>query len=115
MSNDKNNSGVVRIAEERARQIIKKGWTAEHDDLHKRGELLIVAAEICVHPTDVTFADLVHFDSPDPWGILKRHGYDGVEPDKIHVLAIAGALIAAEIDRLLRIASPPVIAGGAGK
>ena len=37
-------TGVQRIADERARQIAKEGWTPEHDDNHTKGELAIVAA-----------------------------------------------------------------------
>lgn len=35
--------GVSLIAAERARQISREGWTPEHDDEHRNGEMAISA------------------------------------------------------------------------
>ena len=92
-------TGVELIANERERQINVKGWTSEHDDLHTDGALRVVAAMCACDGTDAKVDDPLDRD----FGIIKRHGYLGKEPDEIHLLAVAGALIAAEIDRVLRI------------
>lgn len=88
--------GAALIAYERERQQ-EKGWDADHDDNvlnHAHGQL--VSAAIAYALTD-----------RDP--LLKRERFwpweDGWKPtpdDRIRELTKAGALIAAEIDRLLR-------------
>lgn len=92
-------NGIERIEAERKRQIEQKGWTAEHDDEHTLGALAMNAAALAVWGTD---AVIRHSDSDkgevyDPWGLVKKH-----RGKEIRCLEIAGALIAAEIDRLLR-------------
>lgn len=91
-------SGVELIAAERERQINEEGWTPEHDDAHCHGELAIAAARYAVHGTD---ARVVHAGGEEDPTIdwLK---FDG----EIRELVKAGALIAAEIDRKLRQATP---------
>lgn len=86
-------TGIELIAEERARQIAVEGWTASHDDEHKSAALAIHAAILCCEGTDAEVNDSA--DHGD-WGLL-RH-------PRIKQLYIAGALIAAEIDRLQRAA-----------
>jgi len=88
-------TGIELIAEERARQIELEGWTQEHDDQHTAGELAKNAAICAVRGTDAYVID--PSDGPD-WLLASKHG----EPVKR--LIIAGALIAAEIDRLQRAA-----------
>lgn len=93
--------GAMVIARERTRQVEKKGWSAEHDAQHIKGELALAGAcyafdyvgnaydnEGCVQVAGDFW----------PWegGSMKTtHG------DAIKQLTKAGALIAAEIDRLL--------------
>ena len=108
-------NGVERIASERARQMAAEGWSAEHDDLHDGSELAVAAAcyalpeRLYVQRQD---ASGVHFVDPWPWELhedkRKTHGANfpnhiptsGAE--RMRFLEKAGALIAAEIDRLLR-------------
>lgn len=90
--------GIKLIAKERIRQIEEKSWTPAHDDEHTDGALRVVAAMCACDGTDAKVIDPLDRD----FGIIKRHGYLGKEPDEIHLLSVAGALIAAEIDRLLR-------------
>lgn len=93
-------TGIELIAEERQEQLNKHNWTHEHDDGHVYGELRVVAAILCVQGTDhyVNSNFQSEYSSgQNAWGLeekLKR--YD------IHRLKVAGALIAAEIDRLQR-------------
>ena len=81
---------IELIKKERERQISEEGWTAEHDDEHINGELVLAA--ICY-----AFPDL-YSKGYWPWGP------DEFKPTtKIKDLIKADALISAEIDRLLRL------------
>lgn len=93
-------SGCELIANERYRQIKREGFTEAHDDEHKESELLWAA--VCyAAPKDIFRLDPEN-DPFDPWPWAgdwdkrKKHGV-------IKRLVIAGALIAAELDRLQRI------------
>ena len=90
-------NGVERIAKERKRQVIKEGFTADHDREHELHEL--VYAAICYAAPEKIFilyddTDGYHFVDPWPWDEewdkRKKHRL-------IKRLTIAGALIAAEI------------------
>jgi hypothetical protein len=96
------NGGVSLIAAERSRQIESEGYSLEHDDQHTHGELAIQAAALAIDGTDacITHPDYEEDESVDPWGLVtKHHGQWERE------LVIAGALIAAEIDRQQRSAA----------
>lgn len=87
-------TGIELIAEERQRQIDVEGWMAEHDDRHIKGELANAAACYARYP---------HFPWPNknwPWSI---EWWKPTPKNRIRELQKAGALVAAEIDRLLRI------------
>jgi len=88
-------SGIERIAAERKRQMSVKGWTPEHDDGHNNFELL--EAAIC-YANEYYHAHLDSVPSSWPWEP------EAWKPstDIIRNLEKAGALIAAEIDRLDR-------------
>ena len=97
-------NGVELIAAERQRQIDVEGWSLKHDDDHFKGEL--AAAAVC-------YADEAFVQSYEPWSrridAIAPHGwpFDSLEfwkpsDDPIRNLVKAGALIAAEIDRLQR-------------
>lgn len=78
---------IVDIAEERQRQKDVEGWTEEHDDTHDRGEMARAASCYCMNS---------HWHWP--WD--KSWWKPGT--DRRRQLVKAGALIAAEIDRLDR-------------
>lgn len=86
-------TGAELITQERIRQQEVEGWSIEHDNEHIHGELLDAAVFYAGYHTalgDIT--GLWPWD--DSW----------FKPvDKIRDLVKAGALIAAEIDRLQRI------------
>ena|SRR3972149_10136269 len=89
-------SGAQLIAEERQRQIDVEGWTAEHDDQHKEGEMARAAAAYALvdfHGVETTDVSVLW---PWSWEWLKPS-------NRIRNLVKAGALLAAEIDRLLRL------------
>lgn len=116
-------TGSERIAAERKRQIDKEGWTPRHDDALTYGALTLAA--VC-YATPVKlywrkdFGRGISFVDPWPWRDEgdKRLSYGtcrdnpgNVVPDpktytpaeRIDLLVKSGALIAAEIDRLLRV------------
>lgn len=82
-------SGIGLITTERQRQMTAEGWTPEHDDAHDKREL--VYAAIRYASPMPTF----HFW---PW----EEAWWKPSDDPIRNLVKAGALIAAEIDRLQR-------------
>lgn len=86
--------GVNDIVSERLRQIASEGYEAAHDDEHVCGEMAQVAAELALEHTSASIDRAPHM--PDLWGLLQKH------KDTRRRLVIAGALIAAEIDRLDR-------------
>lgn len=86
--------GAQLIAVERQRQTDVEGWTPEHDNEHELGELATAAA--CYALPDI-------YEEWWPWAPTwwKPSGeYEGA--GRIRDLVKAGALIAAEIDRLQR-------------
>ncbi|MER5171624.1 hypothetical protein [Thioclava kandeliae] len=102
-------NGVESIAAERKRQIKAEGWTLEHDDSHTLGELALAAAIYAI-PYDAEIAGERLIKQDDHIGLdmaLEIACGWKVKPntDKRRRLEIAGALIAAEIDRLDRIES----------
>lgn len=93
-------TGIELIAEERKRQVDVKNWTANHDDNHTRNELAIVA--MC-YVTPPSYRPML---APTKW--FNSIGWDVAHwnpGERIMELQKAGALIAAEIDRLQRIKS----------
>jgi hypothetical protein len=96
-------SGAELIAAERRRQVAEKGYDAEHDDAQTDGSLLTAGILIAC---DVAGHALANVDPPDlngPWpDALLLHVREKHAGDEVRQLVIAGAMIAAEIDRLLR-------------
>lgn len=103
-------AGVRLIAAERQRQQSAEGWTPEHDDTHDKGEMAAAAAcyltgdrnDRMIHPHDAMGDDRGARTWPRPpenwpwdWSWWKPK-------DRLRNLVRAGALIAAEIDRLQR-------------
>jgi hypothetical protein len=90
----KSKTGAEQILEERGRHH-ELGWTAEHDDTHRQGELAKAAASYAIaslYKTHPLVGALWPFSEPEqkitsPIGCLVK----------------AGAFIAAEIDRLQRL------------
>jgi hypothetical protein len=102
-------NGAERIAKERQRQIEKEGWTADEDDnSHVLGEL--AKAAVCYALPDEYRGVSAMFSKghyPEslqdylwPWD---SKWWKPTPGNRIRELEKAGALIAAEIDRLLRL------------
>lgn len=106
--------GAAMIAAERCRQIKAEGWTPEHDDEHTDGSLAMAA--VCYAATEPVYVARRNVRGEygprttyvDPWPESwcdswdKRPGPKPTREERIRALAKAGALIAAEIDRLHR-------------
>jgi hypothetical protein len=102
-------NGIESIAAERKRQVEEEGWSPEHDDSHTLGELALAAALYAIpYDAEVNGERLIEQDDHIGLDIaleiacrwkIKPHA------DKRRRMEIAGALIAAEIDRLDRVAA----------
>ncbi len=94
-------TGAERIAAERQRQIKTEGWSASHDAEHDAGEL-IAAARCYAHAAACQVGSGIPTNAPTggwwPW----HEQWWKPSTDPIRNLEKAGALIAAEIDRLQR-------------
>ena len=98
-------SGAELIAMERKRQVEGEGFTPEHDDRHRFGELARLASYYLVETRSLSLHDgmslypQVFF--PEDWSRdwMKRQGDPA---PTLRDLVKAGALIAAEIDRRMR-------------
>jgi hypothetical protein len=110
--------GVERIAAERLRQKEQERWTEGHDKQHFAGELAMAAIcyaapepirmkmevpincgcreAMCPHSMDSKKVWRDPWPWEEKWDKRKKH-------DRLKQLVIAGALIAAEIDRLERV------------
>ena len=87
-------AGAALIAAERERQVEREGWTPEHDDSHAGGQLWRAAE--CYLTEDYMRLPPHRWPWIGQWWKPSR--------DRVRNLVKAGALIAAEIDRLQRAA-----------
>lgn len=86
------NDPIALIRAERERQIASEGWTANHDDQWLNGEMATAAAYYAL-PAEAGTPPL--WPWAREWNKKDKH-------DRLRQLVIAGALIAAEIERLQR-------------
>lgn len=98
-------NGAQLIADERNRQIEHEKFSSVHDDAHRNGELVAAGvsyglmAGVQANIPKAEWRD-IDLNPPSTW----PWDYDDWKPsDPIRNLVKAGALIAAEIDRLQRI------------
>lgn len=93
---NKKQTGCQLIAAERKRQIEVEGWTADHDAKHICGELTDAAVCYAIRGYWRTRYDRF-LKALWPWD---SKYWKPTQDDRIKELTKAGALIAAEIDRL---------------
>jgi len=95
-------SGIEQIAEERKRQVEVEGWTPEHDDDHWRGELAEAAACYALGKKEIkeSYGGYGEIKITIPIWPFEDKWWKPTPKDRIKELIKAGALIAAEIDRL---------------
>lgn len=91
-------NGAQLIADERLAQVQRDGWTPAHDDMHRDHELLCAAQCYIIEVMDPGEAPHTGF-WPENW-------MWNPSEDPIRNLVRAGALIAAEIDRIKRAENP---------
>ena len=92
-------SGIDAIAAERQRQVEAEGWTPEHDDTHTNGAMAAAAAAYAFSAfTNTTYRAY----AAEPIGFWPWDEEWWTPKDPRSDLVRAGALIAAEIDRLDR-------------
>lgn len=117
-------TGIELITNERIRQIKVEGWSAEHDKQHTEGELALVAICYAMPIRLYQFEKGLtgfHFIDPFPdwnrkWDKRYYYGENRTNPgnalpdpatytqeERIDLLIKAGALLAAEIDRLQKV------------
>jgi hypothetical protein len=96
--------GAMRIEQERRRQILEEGFTAAHDEEHVFGELSGAASCYARTASRQIGSELYRAEVSAPPCQEWRWSHEWWKPseDPIRNLEKAGALIAAEIDRLLR-------------
>ena len=94
-------SGIGHIEAERHEQRVAHGYGPDHDQQHTDGSMVEAAQHVLASITG-------HGHVEWPW---QNHGHNPVGKDKglLHDLRVAGALIAAEIDRIL-VADPEELA-----
>jgi hypothetical protein len=102
-------SGSDLIMLERYRQIAQEEWTPEHDDTFYQGELACAGASYAMAASvqsshNAQLAQLAK--PPRQWPYEDKWWKPTADP--IRNLVKAGALIAAEIDRLQRAKKPPI-------
>lgn len=100
-------TGTELIAEERARQIQSEGWTADHDDGHRRLQMTRAAACYLLNTWEKSKLEesatgrhvvAAAVNVLWPW----EQEWWKPSSDPVRNLVKAGALIAAELDRLQR-------------
>lgn len=102
-------TSIELIAEERRRQVEEEHWSPEHDDDHEAGELAM-AASVYARMAGSAEGDRNRLRSGAsfvpmfwPWfAEWFKPGPDNSNESRIRELVKAGALIAAEIERLQR-------------
>lgn len=113
-------SGTDLICRERARQIAHEGWSPEHDVKHTDGSLAMAgacyASPLPIYIKHQPECWPAFYEDPWPWEKkwdkrpavvdpkhrpLTNEAYKIVLRNRIRALEKAGALVAAEIDRLI--------------
>jgi len=107
-------TGIELIADERHRQVNEEGWTPEHDDAHTDASMAMVAAlyaaPVNLYERTKNWEGVEIHTDPWPWKTIvddmvpiKLNAWDNRRiHDEKRRLVIAGALIAAELDRINR-------------
>lgn len=109
-----NNSRTTLISEERNRQVETEGYNWAHDDSHKNGELAMAAGAYAIaEDARGEYRDQLFIPGWWPWSMesWKPATYGNIE-ERIKELSKAGALIAAEIDRLQRVKIKSIYGNG---
>lgn len=90
-------SGADLIAAERNRQMEAEGYSPEHDDKHKPEEFAMAAIAYAL-PEWMRWT----YKGECEWWPFEKESFKPSPDDRVRELVKAGALIAAEIDRIQR-------------
>lgn len=93
-------TGIELIAEERKRQIEEEGWTKEHDAQHEDNVLAVAAASYAMPEGARTFMQTQGGNYLPIFWPFEAKWWKPCPRDRVRELVKAGALIAAEIDRI---------------
>jgi len=94
-------SGIEIIAEERQRHFTVEGWTLENDLIYVNGQLSDAAVCYAMNAEDRELViDMFYTKLKWKFWPFNSKYWKPTPNDRIRELAKAGALIAAEIDRL---------------
>ena len=96
-------NGSEMIAAERQRQIDVERHSAEHDDEHETGDLAMAGACYALIAADPYRQPIRSIMTFWPWDERFWKPKTGHPGGRLHDLVKAGALIAAEIDRMIRL------------
>lgn len=91
-------TGIELIAEERQEQIEKHGFDVNRDTKYYQNQELIQAALFCIAQRDNMWPISINIHWPLTWDEELKTKIEN--KDRVNQLRVAGALIAAEIDRL---------------
>ncbi|WP_018703557.1 hypothetical protein [Anaeromusa acidaminophila] len=94
-------NGADLITAERRRQVEKEGWSAEHDGEHEP-DTLAYAALCYLLPAAVRKFELASKSFFEWFWPFEMKYWKPTPEDRVKELVKAGALIAAEIDRIQR-------------
>lgn len=105
MSTEQMPRSILMVIDERARQVVEKGFDTAHDQEHQDGELASAGGTYVLPHKDRTFVwDPGEHDPntkvPLTWPWLEEF-WKPTPDDRIRELVKGAALIVAEIDRLL--------------
>jgi len=98
-------SALEEIEAERSRQVRSEGWSTEHDDRHRGGELALAAACYAA-PARIFIAETVSGRAYDPYTVY-RDAWPWADEfwkptERRRDLIKAAALILAEVERIDR-------------
>lgn len=111
--NDQLPKSIMLILDERARQVVEEGYDAPHDMEHEPDQLATAGAVYAL-PNSLRYPQVEvgldgyravsGYDEPsdgDPLGWPWEGGFKPTPDDRLRELVKAGALIVAEIDRMI--------------
>lgn len=96
-------NGAMQIFDERNRQVLDEGFDEKHDSEHSQGELIQAAIAYALADSDNNVAGMGQNTEAYAW--FPWDMQDWKPSNRIHNLVKAGALIAAEIDRLQKLSN----------
>lgn len=98
-------TGAELIQRERKRQVHEESYSERHDDLHAHDEMAMAAVQYALPAKNREMSHMANTRTevvPTDWPWQNEEWKPSAD-DRVRELVKAGALIAAEIDRLIRV------------